>query len=102
MAYKTVLNVSAAVLFGMAGSMNVSVAGDEVYVAGTKPYERPASAPVIKMVEKPKGWYTKALTGVIPPYPYSLHFLEAQGNWYTPFTRPGMHGRYDIRGWHHP
>jgi hypothetical protein len=45
-------------------------------------------------------WYAQALTGISQPFPYSLRFLEDQGNWYTPFNRPGMPGRYDIRGWH--
>lgn len=61
---------------------------------------RPDGAPVIAHVDKDAAWYTNALTGVSPPYPASLRFLEDQGNWYTPFNRPGMKGVYDIRGWH--
>ena len=45
-------------------------------------------------------WYAQALSGVVEPYPYSLRFLEDQGGWFTPFTKPGMTGPYDIRGWH--
>ncbi|WP_200243130.1 hypothetical protein [Thiohalocapsa halophila] len=71
-------------------------------IAGTQPSARPAGAPVVREVRKPEGWYTKALTGISQPYPASLGFLEDQGNWYTPFNRPGMVGRYDIRGWHRP
>ncbi len=26
----------------------------------------------------------------------------SQGEWYTPFSRPGMPGPYDLRGWHRP
>ncbi len=70
------------------------------YIAGVNPSSRPAGAPVISSVHKDAAWYRHALYGVIPPYPASLRFLEDQGNWYTPFTRPGMTGRYDIRGWH--
>ncbi len=69
-------------------------------VAGTQPFQRPAGAPVISEVQKTEGWYTRALTGISLPYPASLRFLEDQGNWYTPFNHPGMHGRYDIRGWY--
>jgi hypothetical protein len=69
-------------------------------IAGTQPSQRPVGAPVIHEVQKPEGWYTRALTGVSKPYPYSLKFLEDQGNWYTPFNRPGMPGYYDIRGWY--
>jgi len=69
-------------------------------VAGVNPAQRPEGAPVIKEVKKAAGWYEAALTGVVKPYPTSLRFLESQGNWYTPFDRPGMPGRYDIRGWY--
>ncbi|MCP4040599.1 MAG: hypothetical protein GY731_01415 [Gammaproteobacteria bacterium] len=69
-------------------------------IAGLKPYERPAGAPVITGMNKDKQWYEHGLTGVKPPYPTSLYFLDRQGNWFTPFTRPGMTGPYDIRGWH--
>ncbi len=72
----------------------------EYPVAGVKPYERPAHAPAITQVKKNKAWYDQALTGLEPPYPESFRFLEDQGNWYTPFNRPGMTGPYDIRGWH--
>jgi hypothetical protein len=74
--------------------------GDGFPIAGTDPSERPLGAPVIQSVEKTPDWYSEALTGVSKPYPNSLHFLEDQGNWYTPFNRPGMPGRYDIRGWY--
>lgn len=97
---KAVLSISAAVMFGIAGTASLSASAAETYIAGTDPSQRPPLAPAIKVVEKPDGWYTHALKGVAPPYPYSLHFLENQGNWYTPFTNPGMPGRYDIRGWH--
>jgi hypothetical protein len=69
-------------------------------IAGLQPSQRPHGAPVIQAVHKEPGWYTQALTGISKPYPNSLRFLEDQGNWYTPFNHPGMHGRYDIRGWY--
>ena len=69
-------------------------------IAGTNPSQRPQGAPKIEEVIKPEGWYSRALTGISQPYPSSLRFLEDQGNWYTPFNRPGMPGRYDIRGWY--
>ena len=69
-------------------------------VAGVNPDQRPADAPVIGSFEKNGAWYANALSGVQRPYPKSLRFLEDQGAWYTPFTRPGMDGRYDIRHWH--
>lgn len=69
-------------------------------IGGTTPYQRPASAPTITAVHHDGAWYTHALTGVVPPYPASLRFLEDQGNWYTPFNHPGFTGRYDIRAWH--
>lgn len=69
-------------------------------ISGLAPYQRPAGAPVIELVRHNQAWYKQALTGVPQPYPRSLYFLENQGNWYTPFTHPGMTGRYDLRGWH--
>ena len=69
-------------------------------IAGLHPDQRPAGAPVVRSVQKNAAWYQRALTGISKPYPHSLGFLENQGNWYTPFDRPGMNGRYDIRGWH--
>ena len=72
----------------------------DVFVAGTAPSERPATAPVIEEFDKSGTWYADALGGVSQPYPYSLRFLESQGGWFTPFTKPGMTGPYDIRGWH--
>lgn len=69
-------------------------------VAGVTPDQRPEGAPVIKEFVKDADWYGNALKGVISPYPASLHFLENQGGWYTPFNHPGMTGPYDIRGWH--
>lgn len=70
------------------------------WIAGTQPSQRPSTAPRITTVDHPGAWYTFALHGVTRPYPQSLRFLEDQGNWHTPFNRPGMPGRYDIRGWH--
>lgn len=72
----------------------------EIFIAGVNPQQRPANAPTVTTVKKTNEWYKKALTGVVPPYPYSLHFLENQGNWFNPFMHPGMTGPYDIRGWH--
>lgn len=76
------------------------IAQAEFPIAGLKPYERPAGAPVISQVVRDDAWYRTALTGVSKPYPGSLGFLEDQGNWDTPFIYPGMTGRYDLRGWH--
>ena len=90
------LAVSLLLLIGAAAA---TVAA-EYPVAGTHPSQRPAEAPQINAVEHPGAWYTTALHGVSRPYPFSLRFLEDQGNWNTPFNRPGMTGRYDIRGWH--
>lgn len=74
--------------------------GQDLSVAGTDPSKRPENAPVTTEIQKDGGWYSRALHGVEKPYPYSLKFLEDQGNWFTPFRKPGMTGPYDIRGWH--
>ena len=91
-----VFSMAAIFSAGMAGSIRAQ----EDYIAGTRPFERPPGAPVITTVNHDRAWYQRGLTGVVPPYPESLLFLENQGEWYTPFTRPGMTGPYDIRGWH--
>ncbi len=69
-------------------------------IAGAQPDQRPSGAPTITQASKEDGWYAQALHGLSAPYPASFKFLENQGNWYTPFTHPGMTGRYDIRDWH--
>ena len=69
-------------------------------IAGLNPSQRPVGAPVIEWVNHDQSWYQHALTGIQQPYPRSLYFLDNQGDWHTPFNRPGMKGRYDIRGWH--
>lgn len=74
--------------------------GQDQRVAGVQPDQRPAGAPAIERVIKGDAWYARALTGIERPYPYSLRFLEDQGNWYTPFSRRGISGPYDMRGWH--
>ena len=94
--------ITIAVLIGVTASgwgMSVSAEGG-FPIAGIQPTQRPQGAPVVQEVKRAPEWYQHALTGVSRPYPYSLSFLENQGNWYTPFNHPGMHGRYDIRGWH--
>lgn len=76
------------------------IEGGYLYIAGVKPSERPAGAPVITEFVKTPEWYAQALSGVSEPYPASLNFLEDVGGWWTPFAHPGMPGHYDIRGWH--
>lgn len=78
-----------------------TAAAADIYIAGTKPYQRPAHAPKITQPAKGQEWYKRALHGVYMPYPSSLGFLEAQGAWYTPMNHPGMTEPYDIRYWHH-
>ena len=75
-------------------------AQDDVFVSGVQPDRRPATAPRLMVAMHPQAWYVRAVRGVVAPYPQSLFFLDNQGDWYTPFNRPGMPGPYDIRGWH--
>jgi hypothetical protein len=98
----SVKSMTIAVLVGVAvcGQGAIASAEDGYPIAGTQPSQRPVGAPVISDLRKEPGWYSRALTGISQPYPPSLRFLEDQGNWYTPFNRPGMYGRYDIRGWY--
>lgn len=89
-----------AVGIALGGSALAADDSQTYQIAGLTPSMRPAGAPVIQAVMKDSAWYERALTGVEPPYPASLYFLEHQGNWFNPFTVPGMPGQYDIRHWH--
>lgn len=80
----------------MTASGGASAAG----IAGLTPDQRPEGAPSISAVSHDDAWLQHALSGVEPPAPESLRWLADQGNWFTPFTGPGMTGPYDIRGWH--
>lgn len=77
-----------------------ATAAGQAWISGTAPSVRPADAPVATTVEHGKAWFKRALAGVSKPVPPSLDFLNDQGDWFTPFTRPGMTGRYDIRNLH--
>ncbi len=99
--------VAAAIVFRIAGLLGlliiwaaVSAHAQTSFIGGSTPHQRPDGAPVINSDEHGSDWYAQALKGVSKPYPYSLRFLEDQGNWFTPFNRPGMTGPYDVRRWH--
>ena len=79
---------------------NAVGAAAQEFVGGTTPDRRPATAPTIKTFERTPEWMAKARRGISEPHPASLRFLEDQGGWFTPFTRPNMPGPYDIRGLH--
>jgi hypothetical protein len=80
--------------------MSAIHADEGPWIAGLDPASRPLNAPTISTVQHSAVWRTQALYGISAPIPKSLDFLNDQGNWYTPFSRPGMVGPYDIRGWH--
>lgn len=69
-------------------------------IAGLRPHERPAAAPKTTTLVRDPRWLAGATEGIVEPVPPSLKFLQDQGDWYTPFIRPGMPGPYDIRGLH--
>ena len=94
------MGVGCLLAIGMAGVAAAETAAETGRVAGLALWERPAGAPVITEMAKTADCYARALTGVEPPYPASLRFLEDQGAWHTPFIHPGMTGPYDIRHWH--
>lgn len=93
------LSAALAVMATLCNGIAVHAAPSYFYpVAGLTPYQRPANAPVLAI--NPVLDAKQALTGVSSPFPESLKFLNDQGRWFTPFTRPGMTGPYDMRGWH--
>lgn len=69
-------------------------------IAGTTPDRRPEGAPVVQESGLTMFGLAMALRGISQPIPPNLDFLDDQGAWFTPFTHPGMTGRYDIRGMH--
>lgn len=75
-------------------------AGAAEFVAGTTPDRRPEGAPRIQSVQHDAQWRVQALRGVSKPIPKSLTFVDDQGAWFTPFTRPNMPPPYDIRGFY--
>jgi len=80
----------------------LSSAGAQEVVGGVVPSARPEKAPRLTQISHDQTWYRRALTGVSKPYPQSLLWLDHQGDWYTPFTRRGATGPYDIRQLHAP
>ena len=78
-----------------------SLLAADAFIAGLQPYQRPQNAPTIKSYEQTPAWRQRALRGIANP-PTGTDFLAAQGAWYTPFTQPGMPGKYDIRQLHMP
>lgn len=90
-------SLAAAVLLMSTGS--VLAASLSPPMAGLQPNRRPA-LPMLNEGARPVEWYQQAFWGIEMPYPWSLRFVNDQGNWYSPFIAPGMTGRYDIRGWH--
>jgi hypothetical protein len=86
-------------LCGLVLALGQTAAAQQV-VGGITPAERPAHAPRITQTNHDQAWYRRALTGVSKPYPQTLSFLDHQGDWYTPFIRPGMPNFYDLRRWH--
>lgn len=72
---------------------------DAVAIGGMRPFERPAEAPALRASDRDRS-EARQLRGVDAPYPKSLRFVADHGGWFTPFTEPGMTGRYDLRGYH--
>ena len=68
-------------------------------MAGLLPFERPRGAPVLLVFMPGDLWKQHALRGIKPPQ-NGVKFLEDQGAWYTPFIKPNLLGRYDIRQLH--
>lgn len=77
--------------------LTVAALAQSVEVAGLQPDRRPAGAPAIERFEPGEAWKSKATKGIGEPQ-NGIGFLKDQGAWYTPFDRPNLTGRYDIRG----
>ena len=70
------------------------------FVSGLRPDRRPVSAPKLDASPVDEALRQQRLKGVETPWPGNLETIAAQGNWYSPLFRPGMPGRYDLRGLH--
>lgn len=70
-------------------------------VAGLLPTQRPSAAPRVTRAAPPPEAVARARRG-IDQAQRGFSFLSDQGAWYTPFDRPGMTGRYDLRRLHAP
>ena len=80
---------------------SVARAESAPFVAGLQPDRRPEAAPRITGSAPSDSETETAVRGIDRPLP-PLSFLKDHGGWYSPFTRPGMPGPYDIRGLHRP
>lgn len=72
----------------------------QTFVAGLQPERRPASAPSLGAIPVDEATKVQRLQGIAKPWPGNLETIAVQGNWYFPLFRPGMPGRYDLRGLH--
>jgi len=95
-----VVTVVLGLLVPGSGARAEPVAADGAgFIAGLQPDRRPAGAPAIEKRQPMANGGSRALTGLVEPRG-NLSFLADQGAWYTPFTRPNLKGRYDLRGFH--
>lgn len=95
---RATVNLKQVLVFGLLAWSTASSA-DEGFVAGLKPYQRPEGAPAITVFQPDEHRQAMAVRGVAEPR-NGVDFLKDQGAWYTPFNRPNLLGRYDIRGMH--
>lgn len=98
------VEISVRAVLGLLGLLTWVAAAQAVepaWIGGLAPDRRPEAAPRITQFALSEREHQLALKGVVPPA-VGLGFLADQGPWYTPFNRPNMPGRYDLRGLHAP
>ena len=86
-------------IFALFSLLTAAVVAENAPIAGLQPQARPLGAPLIQTFEPGPAWRAQALRGIGEP-PSGLNFLQDQGAWYTPFNRPNLLGKYDIRRLH--
>lgn len=91
--------LAAAAALLLCNAMPSAAQSEAMVVGGLRPHERPADAPVMRASDRARS-DSRQMKGVAEPYPRSLRFVADHGGWFTPFTEPGMTGRYDLRGYH--
>ena len=81
--------------------LGLSMLGSAYPTAGLLPDQRPKGAPVIKEMIHQDQLRERLVQGIEGAVPEGIQkWIKDQGAWFTPFSHPGMYGRYDLRGWH--
>ncbi len=98
---RTRFGLAVGYLIGLLGIVScIPAVAQGTYIAGLKPAHRPDGAPKVVNPKVSEEAAERRLFGIIKPVPDNLAGIAATGAWFVPLRSPGMHGPYDLRGWH--